>query len=100
MDSERELAPLIFAAIALVSGSGPLWAVEHIQLRRDGAERHISGRLLIKAADGGLLVLASDGELWAVQPDELVSQSSDETPFAPLARALGPAAAQAIARGL
>ncbi len=80
------LRPLIFAAIALVSGSGPLWAVEHIQLRRDGAERHISGRLLIKAADGGLLVLASDGELWAVQPDELVSQSSDETPFAPLAR--------------
>ncbi len=57
-----------------------------MQLRRDGADLNVSGRVLVKAADGGLLLLAPDGELWAVQPEELRSRQTDEDAFAPLAR--------------
>jgi len=44
----------------------------------------VEGRLLETAQDGGLLVQARDGVLWAVQPDELVEHTSDDAPFQPL----------------
>lgn len=75
------------AALLLSAGiAAPLLAVDHIRLKRDGATQQVSGRVLVKAADGGLLVLAADGELWAVQPGELVSRQTDLEGFTPLAR--------------
>ncbi len=76
----------VVAAVLAAAGANEAFAVEQIALRRDGSEQHIAGRVLVKAADGGLLVQTTDGELWAVQPDELVSRTSDDDPFAPLSR--------------
>jgi hypothetical protein len=44
----------------------------------------VEGRLLVTAQDGGVLLAARDGVLWAVTPDELVQTRSDPTPFKPL----------------
>lgn len=39
---------------------------------------------MVEAADGGLLLKATDGQIWAVQPEEIVKRSRDDQPFAPL----------------
>jgi len=57
--------------------------VDHVTLRRDGAVIHASGRLLVTAQDGGLLVESRDGVLWGITPEELVEHASDDVPFEP-----------------
>ncbi len=65
-------------------------ALDRITLRRDDREIQVEGRLLVTAQDGGVLLAARDGVLWAVTPEELLSKTSDATPFEPLsAEALG-----------
>lgn len=62
--------------------AGPAMGLDHVTLRRDGKQIRVSGRLLVEAKDGGLLVLAPDGVLWAVMPQEKVEHTSDDVPFA------------------
>ncbi|HVW38671.1 MAG TPA: hypothetical protein VHB99_15260, partial [Pirellulales bacterium] len=59
----RHLALLL---VALVICPHTAAALEHVVLKRDDREIEISGRLLVTAEDGGLLVLAADGKLWSV----------------------------------
>ncbi len=61
-------------------------AMDHVTLRRDGKEIQQSGRLLVEAQDGGMLLLAQDGVLWTIQPDELVKHTSDNVPFESFSR--------------
>lgn len=61
-------------------------AVDHVTIKRNGREQVVSGKIEVAAVDGGVLLLAADGELWAIQPEEVVSKKSDETPFASLTR--------------
>ena len=42
--------------------------------------------MLVEAKDGGLLLLARDGVLWAIPPEEQVEHTSDEQPFEPYSR--------------
>jgi hypothetical protein len=41
---------------------------------------------VVTAQDGGILLLAQDGVLWAIPPDEQVKHTTDATPFHPLTR--------------
>lgn len=80
---------LIIVIVDLLFASQSV-AIEHVTFRRDGKETHVSGKLEVEAQDGGLLILASDGQMHAIQPDEIVKRSHDEIPFEPLsAEALG-----------
>jgi hypothetical protein len=56
-------------------------ALHHVLLERDGKQIQVDGRLVVTAEDGGLLLLAADGVLWSVLPDELLQQKSDAVPF-------------------
>jgi hypothetical protein len=76
-------ATSILLCIALAA---PALALDNVTLRRDGKELHVSGRLLVTAQDGGLLLLARDGLIWAIPPDEQVKHTTDEDPFQPLTR--------------
>ncbi|MEX2142690.1 MAG: DUF1570 domain-containing protein [Pirellulales bacterium] len=58
-------------------------ALDHVAFRRDGKDTSVSGRLIVKAEDGGLMIMSPDGELWSIQPDELIDHRDDETPFVP-----------------
>jgi len=80
----RHLALLLVAFIAWPNAAA---ALEHVVLKRDDREIEISGRLLVTAEDGGLLVLAADGKLWSVPPEELVKHTSDGAPMQPLSQA-------------
>jgi len=73
-------------AIALTLCVG--WAasalgLDYVTLRRDGEVSHVEGRLVLTARDGGILLLARDGVLWNVVPEEQVKHTSDELPFKP-----------------
>jgi len=79
------LSLLLFGLLA-----GSAVGLEHITLRHEGVEKTVAGEVLVTAEDGGLLLLAADGTLWAVEPDDLVNRASDEAAFTPLAsEALG-----------
>ncbi len=66
--------------------AAPAVAVDQVTLRRDGKAIEVTGRLLVEAKDGGLLVLARDGVIWAIPPKEQVEHLTDKKPFEPLGR--------------
>lgn len=82
-DTVRRLALL---SVLCFGWAGPAAALDHVVLKRDGRQIHVDGRLLVTAQDGGLLLLARDGVLWAVPPEEQVKHTSDQVPFRPLTR--------------
>ena len=76
------LSCLAFAAAMLCLRTAvPL---EHVVIHKDGVETHVSGKVLVTAKDGGILLLAPDGTLWTIPPEEQARRSRDEVPFAPL----------------
>ena len=40
--------------------------------------------MLAKADNGGLLLESADGELWSIEPEEIVRHTTDAEPFTPL----------------
>ena len=71
--------------VLMLTWAAPAVAVEHLTIRHDGQQLRISGREVVTAEDGGILLLARDGMLWAVPPDEQLKHTSDEQPFQPYA---------------
>jgi hypothetical protein len=72
--------------LLVVFFGSPLSAMDHVTFRRDGKTREVTGRVLISAQDGGLLLLAQDGVLWLIPPEEKVEHTTDAAPFTPLSR--------------
>ncbi len=58
--------------------------VERVVFKRGDQEQTVEGRLLLTAQDGGVLLMAADGVLWAIPPDQQVKCSTEQTPFEPL----------------
>lgn len=73
---------------ALLWMLGPLEsrALETVVFHRHNREHTVVGRLLLTAQDGGILLLARDGVLWAIEPKEQIKISRDHLPFRPLSR--------------
>ena len=70
---------LLVLSLLFLFGVSLASAVDQITFRRDGKEQQISGRLLVEAQDGGLLLLERDGMLWAIPPEEQVKHTSDDS---------------------
>jgi hypothetical protein len=75
---------LVGICLAILACSGTARALDHVVVQREGQESHIAGQILSEAVDGGLLAIDREGQLWAVQPDELVRRTSDDTPYQPM----------------
>ncbi len=75
-------------AVVLLGGLGTVEAeaLETVVFQRNNQQQTVVGRVLVTAQDGGILLLARDGLLWAIPPDQQVQITRDETPFAPLSR--------------
>jgi hypothetical protein len=74
------------AVCLLLLFASPLSAMDQVTFRRDGKTREVAGRVLVSAKDGGMLLLAQDGELWLIQPEEKVEHVTNSAPFTPLSR--------------
>jgi hypothetical protein len=57
--------------------------LERITFDDEGTSRTISGRVLVKAVDGGLLVQERDGRLWTVTSETLEKRESSGEAFRP-----------------
>jgi hypothetical protein len=71
----------LFVWLATISSAAGL---DHVAFRRGGQEREVDGRVVVKARDGGLSLVARDGVIWNIQPDENPARTSDERPFVPM----------------
>lgn len=60
--------------------------MDQVTFRRDGKTLEATGKVLLTAQNGGLLLLARDGQLWLIPPEEQVEHIADDAPFTPLAR--------------
>lgn len=81
----------IFASLLLpaLAWLGPLRsapAVDTVVILSDGRPLELVGKVLAEARDGGILLLAVDGQMWAIQPNQIKSRARDDRPFVPLAR--------------
>ncbi|HEY2148023.1 MAG TPA: DUF1570 domain-containing protein, partial [Pirellulales bacterium] len=77
-----------FAVLLILTiATSPAHAVDHVTLKRDGKEMELSGKVLVTAKDGGILLLAPDGALWNIEPQEIGDHREDERPFTPLSPA-------------
>lgn len=61
----------------------PLSALDYVSFVRADKPMQVSGKLVVEAEDGGLLVLDRAGVLWAVTPAEKTAHTKDELPFSP-----------------
>ncbi len=62
----------------------PKYPVEDVTFRQDGKSRSLNGRILLDAADGGVLLQSNDGILWTIQGNEVVTRTPSEKSFTPL----------------
>lgn len=46
--------------------------------------RSIVGEILVEGQDGGLMLQADDGRLWMLQPEQILSRMSDDSPLVPV----------------
>lgn len=78
----RSLAVAVcaFAALATIR---PAAAEDHVTIDRDGARIKLSGKIIVEAQDGGVLLLDRLGKLWTAQPNEIVERTKDDLPFKP-----------------
>jgi len=60
------------------------WGNERIRFELDGRVQVVTGTLVAEARDGGLLLLAEDGQMWPLQPAEIQKREPLEGSFQPL----------------
>lgn len=82
----RHRVRVVLAALLCFASIQPAEALEHVEFRRGEKTQRISGRLLVEAQDGGLLVQSCDGMLWAITPKEQIKRVSNADPFKPFGR--------------
>ena len=76
---------LLLVTALCLGGSTSALGLDHVLVRRDGREIEVTGQIVLKAMDGGLLLKARDGVLWTIQPEEQVRETNDDAPFTAMA---------------
>ncbi len=74
-------------ARVIVSSPHRTLAVDTVSFRREKQELQVEGKVLVTAKDGGVMLLAPDGMLWNIEPQEIVDHTQNDQPFAPLSQA-------------
>ena len=80
----RLIAASTVAAYCVAVASSGVCAFEQVTIERNSETTHVAGELVVEAEDGGLLLLAEDGTLWALQPEEITARASNNLPLEPL----------------
>lgn len=70
------LLALLLAANAL--------AADQLTIKQNEQQQALTGKVVVTAQDGGVLLMTGDGMLWPITPAELIKHETDEKPFAPL----------------
>lgn len=57
---------------------------ESVEFNHNGHQQAANGRIVVEAADGGILLQTSDGVLWTIERGDIVSRKKLDEPFKPL----------------
>jgi hypothetical protein len=76
--SHSKVSCICILALLLQS---PVLALDYLSFQRDGKSLKASGKVVVEAQDGGVLLLDRAGVLWAVTPEEKTAQSQDDQPY-------------------
>ena len=82
--SMPRLVLLLVACLSFVFQCAPLLGVETIKFRTADKERTASGKILVEAQDGGVMLQADDGQIWTLQPEDIIERKSDDRPHTPI----------------
>ena len=74
-------SPFILCAVLCLASAAPALAMDQVTFRRNGKTMETTGRVLVEAKDGGLLLLGRDGVIWAIPPAEQIKHTHDDRPF-------------------
>lgn len=77
----------VVAILAVIASPIAAIAADKVRFRDGDEARNVTGRVVVAAQDGGLLVESRDGILWAIEPQEIISRQSIAGQYAPLSRA-------------
>lgn len=72
---------MLYATVVFLASANLTMAVERVTARVGGENVNLFGQIIVEAQDGGLLLLAPDGVLWVVQPEELVNREANDAQF-------------------
>ena len=80
---------IVCLGIAMFATGSTAHAVETVTFREDKADaddepRTVIGELMVEAQDGGVMLMADDGRIWTVQPNQIVNRKSDEKALLPI----------------
>jgi hypothetical protein len=75
---------LVLPTLLLFLVAAQAAALEHVTFERDGKQQTVSGKTVVRAQDGGILLIGRDGALWSIEPQEIASERKDDEPFEPL----------------
>ncbi|HEY2759584.1 MAG TPA: hypothetical protein VGI75_02540, partial [Pirellulales bacterium] len=78
----REAILIGFSVCVAIFCCGPICAIDNVTFKQDGKTIHAVGKAIVSAQDGGLMILAPDGQMWPILPEELVQRQSDDQPYA------------------
>ena len=88
---ERDATNTIWAKCAqgfvfalLFALSSQAFSLDTVSWRLNGKVVEKTGRILVEAQDGGLVLQTPDAQIWSISPDVQVSKSSNTDPFVPI----------------
>lgn len=71
----------LLGTVSFATGSGLAQAMDLVTVRQEGQARELTGRILVEAQDGGVLLEDRAGQMWAVDAEDLVERRKDAEPF-------------------
>jgi hypothetical protein len=75
------LLAVVGAVVSGTTGISNMAAMEKVLVLRGGVQLMLEGEVVVEAQDGGIMLRATDGRIWMIQPDEIKSRKSDSVPF-------------------
>jgi hypothetical protein len=76
---------LVLCAALGLALAAPAWAMDQVTFRRGNRTIEVTGRPLTEVKEG-LLLLARDGVIWAIRPEEQIERTDDGRAFQPYSR--------------
>ncbi|MFK8113971.1 MAG: DUF1570 domain-containing protein [Rubripirellula sp.] len=76
---------VLFVAFVLCAAIQSSSGVEIVQFEDSSGDlKTATGKILIEAQDGGMMLCGDDGMIWTLQPEQIKERKSDDQPFTPI----------------
>ena len=78
MNKNRLDSFILASVLCFACLRSPAHGVTEVVFDQDGKSKTVKGQVLVEDVDGGMLFQGRDNQIWAIQPDQLKSKSTDK----------------------